>query len=278
MLENSERQNANSEKQFRILFIGDIVAGIGRRAVKALLPSLKEELKIDFVIANGENMTTGHGFTYDAMHELLGAGVDFFTSGNHVWKKREFFGELSKPETPVIRPANYPSSSPGTGYKIVTAPFGRILIANLLGRERINANVESPFKVIDEILDRAKGLYDFSLVDFHAEITSEKVAMGYYLDGRVDIVVGTHTHVPTADPQILPNGTAFISDVGMVGPKKSILGVETDIIIKLFLTGMPQKFEVAKGPCIFNSVIMTFDAQKRMASIERVDREVSPQS
>lgn len=270
---------SKSEQQLKILFIGDIVAGIGRRAVKLLLPRLREELKIDFVVANGENMTTGHGFTYDAMKELLGAGVDFFTSGNHVWKKKEFLGELSKPETPVVRPANYPHSSPGTGYKIVTTSSGRILVANLLGRERINANVESPFKVVDEILERTRGLYDFSLVDFHAEITSEKVAMGYYLDGRVDVVVGTHTHVPTADPQILPKGTAFISDVGMVGPKKSILGVETEIIIKLFLTGMPQKFEVAKGPCIFNSVLITYsNNQKTVTSIERVDREVPIQS
>jgi len=176
----------------------------------------------------------------------------------------------------VTRPANYPDSSPGTGYKIVTAPFGRILIANILGRERINANVESPFKVIDEILEKTKGQYDYSLIDFHAEITSEKVAMGYYLDGRATIVIGTHTHVPTADPRILPQGTAFISDVGMVGPQKSVLGVETDIIIKLFLTGMPQKFEVAKGPCVFNSVLITLDeSTKRATSIERLDRIVA---
>ena len=222
-LTNGKQQMTDDSRLARVLFIGDIVAGIGRRAVKILLPRLKDEFKIDYVIANGENMTTGHGFTVEATQELIGAGVDFFTSGNHVWKKKEFVSELSKPTTPVIRPANYPDSSPGTGYKIVTAPFGRILIANILGRERINANVESPFKVIDEILEKTKGQYDYSLIDFHAEITSEKVAMGYYLDGRATIVIGTHTHVPTADPRILPQGTAFISDVGMVGPQKSVL-------------------------------------------------------
>lgn len=258
--------------ELKILFIADIVAGIGRKAVKGVLPDLIKEHDINFVVANGENSTTGHGMTEEAMKELISAGVDFFTTGNHIWRKPQFFPVLNRKETPVVRPANYPDNSPGEGYKIVSRPFGRILVANILGREGINANLESPFATIDKILEETKGTYDLSLVDFHAEMTSEKVAMGYYLDGRVDAIVGTHTHVPTADQRILPKGTAFISDVGMVGPKNSILGVQTDIIIKLFTTGIPQKFFNAEGVCVFNSVLITFKSDGTK-DIERIDRE-----
>lgn len=262
-------------KTIKILFIADIVGRMGRKTIKEVLPELKKEEGIDFVVANGENMTTGNGMTKGTMEEMIEAGIDFFTTGNHIWKKPEFFVELEKPSTPVIRPANYPETSPGEGYKIVKTKFGKLLITVLLGREGINARVESPFQAIDEILKKNKGKYDISLVDFHAEVTSEKVAMGFYLDGRTDIVVGTHTHVPTADERILPKGTAYVSDVGMTGTMESVLGVKTDIIIKLFTTGLPQKFEQeTEGKRIFNSVLVELTGKGKVKSIKRITREI----
>lgn len=265
----------SKEKTIKILFIADIVGKPGRKTVKQILPDLKKAEGIDFVIANGENMTSGHGMTKGCMDELLEVGVDFFTTGNHIWKKPEFFVELGKKETPVIRPANYPDDSPGEGYKIVKTNFGKLLIINLLGREGINSNVESPFKIVDEILKKTKGKYDFSLVDFHAEVSSEKVAMGLYLDGRVNISVGTHIHVPTADAKVLKKGTAYVSDVGMTGPIESVLGVKTDIIIKLFTTGLPQKFyHETQGLCVFNSVLMELTKKGKIIRVQRIDKEI----
>ena len=265
----------NSQKPIRILFIADIVGRPGRKTVKEILPNLRKKEGIDFVVANGENMTTGNGMTEGTMKEMFDAGVNFFTAGNHVWKKPEFIPELEKAEAPVVRPANYPEDSPGKGYKIIKTDFGRLLIVSLLGREGINAQVESPFKCIDEILEKTKGNYDISLVDFHAEVTSEKVAMGYYVDGRADIVVGTHTHVPTSDARVLPKGTAYVSDAGMTGTRDSVLGVKTDIIIRLFTTGIPQKFEQeTEGPKVFNSVMVDISADRKVKSIHRFDLEI----
>ncbi len=264
-----------TKKSIKILFIADIVGKPGRKAVKKILPGLKEEEGIDFIVANGENMTSGQGMTKDTMDELIEVGVDFFTTGNHIWRKPDFFPELGKKETPVIRPANYPEDSPGVGYKIVKTKIGKILIINLLGRVWINANVESPFTTIDDILKKTKGKYDISLVDFHAEVTSEKVAMGFYLDGRVNVVVGTHTHVPTADERVLPKGTAYVSDVGMTGTKESVLGVKTDIIVNLYTTGMPQKFSnETEGPLKFNSVLVELDKKGKVVTIKRIDKEI----
>ncbi len=264
-----------AKKTIRILFIADIVGCAGRKTVNEILPNLKKGEGIDFVVANGENMTTGNGMTKGTMEAILESGVNFFTAGNHIWKKPEFLDELEKKETPVVRPANYPEDSPGKGYKILKTDFGRLLIVSLLGREGINAQVESPFKSIDDILEATKGKYDISLVDFHAEVTSEKVAMGYYLDGRVNVVVGTHTHVPTADARILPKGTAYISDAGMTGIQESVLGVKTDIIIRLFTTGMPQKFEQeTEGPKVFNSVMVDISTDRKVKSIVRLDRYI----
>jgi len=263
------------KRAIKILFIADITGPLGRKAVKEVLPRIKAERKVDFVIANGENMTTGHGLTHGAMEEMIAVGVDFFTTGNHIWKKPDFFPELDKKETPVIRPANYQEDSPGVGYKIVKKDFGKVLVVNLLGREGINANVESPFKTVDEILVKEKGKYDISFIDFHAEFTSEKVAMGFYLDGRVTAMVGTHTHIPTADEKILPKGTAYVTDVGMVGPRDSVLGVKKEIIIDLFTTGLPQKFyNETKGPCVFNSVLIEVEKNGKVSKIERIDEEV----
>lgn len=265
-----------AKKQFKILFIGDIVARQGRRVVKKILPTLKEELGADLVIANAENLTTGQGLTVKAVAEMQNAGVDFFTSGNHVWRKEEYLEELDKPETPVIRPANYPKNAPGSGYRILETSIGKIAVLNLLGKEGIRViryEPDNPFHVADVVLDEINREKPAAIiVDFHAELTSEKMAMGHYLDGRTTAVLGTHTHIPTADGRILPGGTAYVSDVGMVGPLESVLGVRTEIIVERFMGGTPRKFEIAEGEGVFNAVLLTLDEAGKAVSIERVDR------
>lgn len=277
-------EHIKKKGETRILFIADIVARHGRRVVEDLLPDLKIELGVDYVIANGENITTGHGLTKKAVSEMLAAGVDFFTTGNHVWRKEEYIEELEKKDTPVIRPANYLSGTPGRGYEVVKTSFGKILIINLLGTEGISSysgkhgksyEIESPFWTIDRILAETKKQKPvISLVDIHAEWTSEKVAMGHYLDGKVTAVVGTHTHVPTADNRILPGGTAYVTDVGMTGPLNSVLGIKSDIIINRFKAGLPERFEVASGDGVINTVLLTVAASGKAVSIERIDRVI----
>lgn len=257
----------------KILFIGDIVAKIGCEATKKVLPKIKAEYNIDFTIANGEHLSDRVGLSVEAVQEMTQAGVDFFTTGNHVWRKKQFAEHLDKVSVPVIRPANYPTGAPGDGYRIVDTPKGKLLIVNLLGREGINVNLDSPFERVDQILKEVKE-YKYSFVDFHAEMSSEKVAFGRYLDGRVSAVVGTHIHVPTADARVLKGGTAVVTDVGYVGPQESVLGVKEDIIFDVFLTGLPQMFEVAEGDCIFNSVVIDINEHGKALSIERIDRVV----
>jgi metallophosphoesterase (TIGR00282 family) len=260
----------------KILFIGDILAEIGRETTKRVLAGIKEQEKIDFTIANGEHLSSRVGLNVNSVKEMETAGIDFFTTGNHVWRQKGFAEEIGRKDLPVIRPANMPKSTPGEGYRIVNTPKGRILIVNLLGREGIQSQVSSPFEKIDEILaevDRTD--YDYSFLDFHAEMSSEKVALGRYLDGRMSVVVGTHTHVPTADARVLAKGTAFVSDVGFVGPQESVLGVKDEIIFKLFTTSMPQKFEVADGTCQFNSVIIDLSEDGFAKSIKRLDKVVN---
>jgi 2',3'-cyclic-nucleotide 2'-phosphodiesterase len=279
-----KKEKPESGKKYRILFIGDIVARHGRRLVAKVLPGLIEELSLDYVIANGENATTGHGLTIGAVEEMVAAGVDYFTTGNHVWRKEEFIEELNKKGTPVIRPANYLAGTPGRGYQVVDAPFGKMLIINLLGAEGISPysgkhgtqyQIESPFITIDKILQSTKKEKPLvTLVDIHAEWTSEKVALGHYLDSKVTAVVGTHTHIATADNRILPGGTAYVTDVGMTGPLNSVLGIKTDIIIDRFKGGLPQRFEVAGGDGLLNAVLLTIDDFGKALSIERIDREI----
>jgi metallophosphoesterase (TIGR00282 family) len=280
----SAKKNNTQDYNFRILFIGDIVARHGRRLIQQVLPGLKEELNVDFVIANGENITTGHGMTTKAVDEMLSAGVDFFTSGNHVWRKPEYIPELNRKDNPVIRPANYLAGTPGRGYEIVKTPFGKILIINLLGSEGISPysgkhgvgyEIESPFLTIDRILQSTKKEKPaVVIVDIHAEWTSEKVALGHYLDSKVTAVLGTHTHVATADNRILPGGTAYVTDVGMTGPLNSVLGIKTDIIVDRFKGGLPQRFEVAAGDGLLNAILLTIDGNGKAISIERIDREI----
>jgi metallophosphoesterase (TIGR00282 family) len=260
-------------KELTVLFIGDIVGETGRISVKKFLPKLKEKYILDLVIANGEHLSDRVGLEIEYVKEMEEAGVNFFTTGNHVWRKKEFEEHIAKADVPVIRPANFKEKMPGDGYRIISTKKGRILVLNLLGKENIPLDVETPFDVADEILAKTKG-YKYSIVDFHAEMTSEKVAMGKYLDGRVSAVIGTHTHVPTADAEILPKGTAYISDVGMTGPKDSVLGVKSSIIIERFKTGLPQRFEVEEGRGVFNAVLLTFDEMGKAKSIKRIDKDI----
>lgn len=257
----------------KILFIGDIVAKPGRKTVAKVLPQIIENDNIDVVIANAENLAHGRGFTEKTILEMQKAGVDFFTGGDHIfWQKdsEKLFNSL-----PVIRPANYPGKTPGKGYSIYkTKTDKNILIINIMGRtsfSSINSYLTDPFTKVDEILNEVdlKNI-DYSIVDFHAEATSEKQALAFYLDGRVDAVVGTHTHVPTCDNHVLPKGTLYVTDIGMTGNIDSVLGVEKQIIIDLCLSGRNQKFEwEEKGRTAFRSVLI--DTKEN--SITRLDKE-----
>ncbi|MCL5411757.1 MAG: TIGR00282 family metallophosphoesterase [Patescibacteria group bacterium] len=259
----------------RILFIGDIVAKLGRKAVSEILPSLVEEEKVDLVIANVENLSHGKGATPQAIDEIRGYGVDIMTSGNHIWFREETYPLLENDPT-IIRPANYPGDVAGFGFTIATVSGKeKVLVVNLLGRLWIPDPTEDPFRTIDEIIadQCAKEKFAAIIVDFHAEATSEKMAMGWYLDGRVTLVAGTHTHIPTSDTWILPKGTAYVSDVGMTGAQHSVLGVDPETIIKAHKYPYPQKFEwVETGPKIFSSVFVETDKKGMAKSIKRIDK------
>ena len=255
----------------RILCIGDIVGKPGRRCVAALVPALRRELAVDVVVANGENAAAGRGLTVSTSKDLFAAEIDVITSGNHIWDQKDIIPLLDT-DVPILRPANYPEGAPGRGI----CTFGPLTVINLMGRTFMY-EIDDPFRVADRLLASvAPG--SVVLVDMHAEATSEKIAMGWYLNGRVSAVVGTHTHVPTADQRVLPGGTAFVSDLGMCGPRDSIIGVEIEPVIRKFLTGMPARFIVAEQTKIvqFNSVLIDIDdATGHARSIERVDREWS---
>ncbi len=247
----------------KILFVGDIFGSPGRKITKELLPGLIEEHKPDLVLANPENLSHGNGFSSANIKDMQEAGVDFFTSGNHVWGNKDGASKLDDPKFPVLRPANFPPGVPGRGYEIVKG----ILVVSLIGRIFIKKDFDCPFRKMDEILEetsdkKLKGI----LVDFHAETTAEKYALAYYLDGRVSAVIGTHTHVQTRDARVLENGTAFISDVGMTGPYDSVIGVKKEIIVNTFLTQIPQKFEPeTDGTMVFSAVVVTLDDKTKKA-------------
>ena len=254
----------------RVLMIGDVIGKPGRRAVKSLVPSLRREHGIDLVIANGENTAGGFGLTLDTAHELLDSGVDVLTSGNHIWDQKEIIPHLDE-GLPLVRPANYPDA-PGRG----DLAMDGVLVINLMGRVFMPA-LDCPFRTADRLLREARdaGTAPVVIVDFHAEATSEKQAMGWYLNGRVSAVVGTHTHVGTVDARVLPGGTAYVSDVGMTGPRDSVIGSETGAVLERFLTGLPQRLTVADGPVAMNSVLIDVDQETGQArSIERIDRVV----
>ena len=251
-----------------LLMIGDVMGRPGRRAVAALLPGLRQELALDLVVANGENSAAGRGITEGTAQELFDAGVDVITSGNHIWDQKEIIPVLDQ-EVAMLRPLNYPPAAPGRG--LLTQKG--ITVLNLQGRTFM-PDIDCPFRAADAALSELPQ-DAIVFVDMHAEATSEKQAMGRYLDGRVAAVVGTHTHVPTADARILPGGTAFVTDVGMAGPQESIIGNEIDSVIERFLTGMPTRLPVAeKSPTVqLNAVLIEIDETTRRAnSIARIDR------
>jgi metallophosphoesterase (TIGR00282 family) len=226
----------------RVLFIGDVVGGPGRRGLAAAMPQLRERHAPDLVVVNGENSAGGMGITEKTAEALFATGADVITTGNHVYRHREVYPYLDRSER-IVRPANYPYANPGRGYTVIEAAGRRVGVINLSGEVSLRV-ARSPFHEADSILEKIE--CDFAIVDFHAEVSSEKVAMGWHLDGRVAAVLGTHTHVPTADARVLPQGTAFISDVGMTGSRTSVLGVKPELILESFITQMPVRFETAE--------------------------------
>lgn len=254
----------------KLLFIGDIVGKPGRDAVRALLGNLIERFRIDCVIANGENAAGGFGITEAMAEELFGHGVHVITSGNHIWDKKEAVSYLATTDR-VLRPLNYPPGVPGQGSVVYTLKDGRkIGVLNLSGRVYM-ANWDCPFRAAKDEVARLREHTNIIFVDFHAEATSEKIAMGYYLDGKVSAVVGTHTHVQTADERVLPGGTAYLTDAGMTGPIESVIGIEKDMIIQRFLTLMPMRFDAAEGPgMLCGAVIDIDDASGKAKSITRL--------
>ena len=252
-----------------ILFIGDVFGQPGRDALLRWLPDFRHEHAVDFVIANGENAANGAGITSKLALRLLAGGVDVITTGNHVWRQKEVYSFLNSDER-IVRPANYPAGSPGRGVTVRPAVDGtEVAVINLSGELFMNIGM-SPFRIVDRLVDEAAQLADTIVLDLHGEATSEKVAMGHYLDGRVTAVVGTHTHVQTSDARVLPRGTAYITDVGMTGPLESVIGVRTDIIIQRFLTELPAQFEVGDGDVRLNAALIVAEGG-RAASIEALE-------
>ena len=250
--------------------IGDIIGRPGRQAVKELVPDLRKQYGLNLVIANAENAAGGFGLTSDTAEELIDAGVNVLTSGNHIWAQQEIIPHLDE-GIPIIRPLNYPSGVPGRGYLV----NNQAMVVNLIGRTFME-DVDCPFRAMDQLLAEIKHKPPVIIVDFHAEATSEKIAMGRYLNGRVSAVLGTHTHVGTTDTQILSKGTAYVTDVGMAGPTNSVIGMETETVIQRFLTGIPHRLSVAKGKTMFNAVLVRVDKDSgRAISIDRIYKEVA---
>ncbi len=253
----------------RILIVGDVVGRPGRKAFGKYTKELRQKHNIDIVIVNGENSAGGKGVSRKSLDELYAAGADIVTSGNHIWDNREVQG-LIDDEPYLVRPANYPEGAPGKGWCLYPFKAKNIAVINLSGRAFM-PDMDCPFQKIDDILSEIGDQADIKILDFHAETTSEKMAMGFYLDGRVQVVVGTHTHIQTADERLLPNGTAYITDLGMVGPWNSVLGVKSDIIIKKFTSCMPIRFDLADGPAVYSAVIVEIDdATNKAVAVERL--------
>lgn len=265
--------NLTLKKQYRILAVGDVVGAEATDGVCRALGKLKQEWNIDLTIVNGENAAPGNGLDRSSAQRLLSAGADVLTSGNHIWQKREMEDYIG--ENPcILRPANYPDSAPGRGY-VIHDSFGvRVLVMNLLGCVYMEP-IASPFETAERILREQEGAYDLSVLDFHAEATAEKLALAFFLDGRVNVVFGTHTHVQTADARVLPGGTGYITDLGMCGPVDSVIGVKKECVIRKFRTRMPVRFETASGPLSLCGAIFTYDADaRRVISAEPVSRSL----
>ena len=253
----------------QVLFIGDVVGKVGRRAVAALVPRLRRERKISLCIANGENVAGGMGITPGTLAELYRSGVDVVTNGNHVWKNKEIIPVLGK-DNHILRPANYPAGAPGFGSVVLTVEGTRVGVLNLEGRVFMQP-LDCPFQAADREIAYLSKEAKVIIVDIHAETTSEKIALGRYLDGKVSAVIGTHTHVQTADARVLPGGTLHITDVGMAGAADSVIGMRTDVILERFTTRLPVRFQPAGGKFVFSAVCLRINAETgRGESIERI--------
>ena len=252
----------------KLLFVADVVGGIGRRTLASLLPALLDQHRPEFVVVNGENAAGGVGITERTARDIYDAGADAITLGNHVYRHREVYGYLDREER-IVRPSNYPKGSPGRGHMVVERDGVRLGVVNMSGMLFVEA-ARSPFGDVDAVLAELGENVDHVLVDFHAEATSEKVAMGWHLDGRVTACLGTHTHVPTADARVLPGGTAYITDVGMTGPRGGVIGVKREQALERFLTMTPVRFETSEEDPWLNAVLVEADQGGRATSIEQL--------
>lgn len=254
-----------------ILAVGDIVGNIGVKKLQEELPNIKKEYNIDFTIVNGENAADGMGITEKNFKDILGAGADCITMGNHTWGKKEIFKFIDHPK--LLRPINYPEGVCGKGYGIYECNNKKIAVINAMGRAEINVQTENPFLIVKKIVNKIKNKVDMIFLDFHAEATAEKQAMGYFLDGEITAIFGTHTHVQTADEHILEKGTGYITDIGMTGPKDSVIGMGKEEALKRFLTALPEKYKVATGATFLNACIFKIDDTKnKVVEISRITR------
>jgi metallophosphoesterase (TIGR00282 family) len=247
-----------------ILMVGDVFGEPGRAALHKRLPRLKEEHRVDFTVVNVENAAAGFGVTPELARGFLDLGVDVMTSGNHIWDRKEIVPYITR-ENLLLRPANFPPGTAGAGHVVVKAGAHRVAVLNLMGRVFMTP-IDCPFQTADELVRELRKETPIIVVDMHAEATSEAVAMGWYLDGRVSVVAGTHRHVPTADERVLPGGTAYITDLGMTGPVDSVIGIDKNLILQRFLTQMPVRFEPAKGPAAVCGALITVDPETGRAS------------
>lgn len=254
----------------RVLAVGDLIGNAGIQKLKKEIGKLRETEKIDFVIVNGENSAEGMGITQKNFDDILSCNVNCITMGNHTWGKKDIFKFIDHPK--LIRPANYPKGVVGKGYGIYECKNKKIAVINLIGRVDINILSENPFIIGKEIINKICEEVDMIFIDFHAEATAEKIAMGHFLDGEATAVFGTHTHVQTADEKILPKGTAYISDIGMTGPKNSVIGMDIGVSIKRFETTLPERYKIADGECMFNAVVFDIDDESnKVKSIKRIN-------
>ena len=252
----------------KILAIGDLVGENSINKLKKELDNIIEAENIDFTIVNGENVSNGMGMTINSFNQLNKLNIDVITMGNHTWGKKDIFSFIDNPK--IIRPANYSKGVPGHGYTIIEKAGKKVAVINLIGRTDMGVLSDNPFTCIDNILEKISA--DFIIVDFHAEATAEKLAMSYYLDGRVNVLFGTHTHVQTADEKVLPNGMGYITDIGMTGPIKSVIGMDVDASLKRFVTSLPEKYKLAEGECMLNGVIFEIDdIEKTTKKIYRIN-------
>lgn len=253
----------------KILAIGDLIGNAGIKELKNKLPKIRQKENIDFVIVNGENSAEGMGITEKNFHDILAENIDVITMGNHTWGKKDIFKFIDHPK--LIRPANYPDGVVGKGYNIYSCKNKKIAVINLIGRVDVNVLSENPFLKAKEIIARIKNKVDMIFVDFHAEATAEKIAMKHYLDGRVTAMFGTHTHVQTADEEVTPRGMGYITDLGMTGPKNSVIGMDVEASIKRFVTSLPERYKLASGKAMLNACVFEInDETCQTESIYRI--------